>query len=1028
MERFVAAITGSKDPHVVSLARKILQSHQQSNNNVVDNEDSTWRRIQRGLQQSQQSSSPEECEATMVQVQELYNKLQEDNDNNRPDIPPKLMNVLSRFIGQGQRKTKSSSYSPSPSSFSTNTDNRSTNYGHQYHQYHQQQHHHHQQRQTSQQLDTAGLYHHDYTTPLPRALGEEEDPPLPPPHGDAAAEFLEGHEDTSKEEEKEELEQEQEQYADIVEEADESQWMKEEDILMRECLYSLQGMDGERIRFFSRSRGRGRGRGNNIDGGGGDDDSDDGIHGGITYYEGVRVHSPAVSNRLLYSGRVQSTRLGSGAMDALRICGEAGWFYTRIQSYVENVQNDETMGVVARAFAEALSVQLFEYQSLLTTFEAKLPAWSLRQLLVELRQPTQRLRLLAMLTDGLKQYKGGQLLIGLHKHSLNGNTSHAKIVEKILIKASRPWFEILYLWTTQGILADPWNELFISENPDVDDKYLWSDKYRINHGQVPNGVLGKELVGPAFNVGKGINFIRRCLQDAQWTMPKLTDDTVPVVGRDSVHRPFDLDPDTSRNEDDKTNVLGYGYTPKEDMNGDNAALKATLNRSSSLVQSYILQTLKEDNHLMVHLYAMKQFLLLGQGDFFSTLMEGLDEEFGQEPSEDTPYSRGVASINKHALIAIVDAALRNTNAKQLPPFVLERLQVELLLGPDDEQNGPSWGWDNIQDQQGREGGGGGDDGDNERPPDDRTVFDIFSLDYEVPDPLVAIVSDTSLDMYKMIFQILFRLKRIEYLLNFTWRQSASLSHSIQLFAQYTGIDSSTNQGFKEAMFLLRKIAILRQSMMHLIVNLKSYLQFEVVEGGWYRLVAAIDDATTLDRIIESHHTYLTDIFRKAMVRGSSQNDPIQQKLIEQLESALMITSQFCLLQNSVFADALDAADRASEKRRHAASRLRDGQWGFDSEKEVEEQDRFFGLGDPILMEEVNRMTLEFNESTLELIQALNDKVNGSGAVPPEEHRTGTRSGRINQLVGEEEETGPQRFLIAQLDNNQYYTRHVPVGR
>ena len=35
--------------------------------------------------------------------------------------------------------------------------------------------------------------------------------------------------------------------------------------------------------------------------------------------------------------------------------------------------------------------------------------------------------------------------------------------------------------------------------------------------------------------------------------------------------------------------------------------------------------------MMQHLFALKQFLLLGQGDFFSALMEGLHSEFSGEP-------------------------------------------------------------------------------------------------------------------------------------------------------------------------------------------------------------------------------------------------------------------------------------------------------------------------------------------------------------------------------------------------------------
>ena len=119
--------------------------------------------------------------------------------------------------------------------------------------------------------------------------------------------------------------------------------------------------------------------------------------------------------------------------------------------------------------------------------------------------------------------------------------------------------------------------------------------------------------------------------------------------------------------------------------------------------------------MMQHLFALKQFLLLGQGDFFSALMEGLHSEFSSEP--------GVAGIYKHSLLAIVEGALRSTNAKYLPQYVLDRLQVELLMDPDDD----------AYNMFGPDRRVGADD------QDQRTVWDIFMLDYQIPEPLLAIL-------------------------------------------------------------------------------------------------------------------------------------------------------------------------------------------------------------------------------------------------------------------------------------------------
>jgi gamma-tubulin complex component 3 len=323
-------------------------------------------------------------------------------------------------------------------------------------------------------------------------------------------------------------------------------------------------------------------------------------------------------------------------MDALRICGEAGWLYHRIQSYIHQVQQEEdgSKGIVARAVAGTLGDELREYHSLLTQYESQLANLSLRQLLIDLRMPTSRLHVLALLTDGLRHLSGGHLLSGLYKHALHGDSRHAKLAQNILCAASKPWFDILYTWTTQGVLSDPHGEFFVTESTTVDDKHLWNDKYSIDKAQIPEGILDKELVGPAFTVGKGINFIRRCLLDSKWTMHLEQQSTIEEDDTiaSNVGGTFQQD-------------LGYVYNPLQQRKDGNVALQRTLARAANLVHTHILHTLREENHLMQHLFALKQFLFLGQGDFFSALMDGLHSEFREQPT--------IVGIYKHSLLSIV---------------------------------------------------------------------------------------------------------------------------------------------------------------------------------------------------------------------------------------------------------------------------------------------------------------------------------------------------------------------------------------
>ena len=850
---------------------------------------------------------------------------------------------------------------------------------------------------------------------------------------------------------------------------------KEEALLLRECLYSLQGIDGERIRYFRHRDKEGR--------------EADGA------YEGIRVQSPALEypTALLHStGRVVPTRLGSGAMDALRICGEAGWLYNRVAEYVQSVQDDNphhhfhhqqpqsgqnNAGVVARAFAWKLAQELRDYHSLLSRYEQQLigsgedgrgDQMTLRQLLVELRQPTHRLKILALLTDGVGNLNGGNLLQALFLHSQHGDSRHSKLVQSLLFAASRPWFDILYQWTTRGILSDPHDEFFVTEksavkmginylsrqqrhNTNNPETNLWRNQYTVQKDQIPSGILDKELVQQAYVVGKGINFIRKCLMDAQWTMQLL-----PQKIDQQNRAPSQM------TEEELKEALGYRYQPTKTQMGKTTSLAKTLTQAADLVHSHILRTLKQDHHLTQHLLALKQFLLLGQGDFFSVLMDGLHAEFGIGRSSNDDAGGGGHSIYKHSVLAIVESALRSSNAKYLPQYVLDRLQVELLM------NGDISG--NVHDDSNSFhlflGGDGG-------PPRKMTVWDVFLLDYQVPDPLLAIVHSAALDQYKFVFSFLFSLKKVEFMLNYTWRQGAILQHALQKSAQYNDIEMSKSVGYRQASYLLRNVAITRQSMNHWIVNLKSYIMLEVIEGGWKRLLVAIDAAQTLDEMIEAHDRYLTGIVRKCLLRDSSgrqqpsqaphedyADDQANQRrgqhpqsttelsLSRQLQLVLSLVNEFCDLQESFFGQALQSAEIATAKRLEAERRQRQGQWGFDSEHDKSEVENFFGLTNTNVLNEFIRISHTFHEHTTSMLQNLNYRVNNATSTTEPEAVDGqdeNDDGQNNYFddastcyddvatakrfatVVIDDDLDPQRFLIAQLDHNQFYSLQDDEG-
>jgi gamma-tubulin complex component 3 len=507
------------------------------------------------------------------------------------------------------------------------------------------------------------------------------------------------------------------------------------------------------------------------------------------------------------------------------------------------------------------------------------------------------------------------------------------------------------------------------------------------------------LVRPAFVGGKGINFIRTCLHQVGWTLQ--LEETEEGGELKSGAKKNDRESDESTKHgatgDSQQAImerLGYHFVAEPMGMHLNPRLTRTLQRAEEIVHSHILQSLRQDHNLTDHLFALKQFLFHGQGDFFSSLLESLYNEFGcgtrTRQNVNTSFVTGhtVAGVYPQQLLAMMEAALRTTNAKDLPSFCLERLRVEMLPLELEEPTAAGHGLfttplRNLVDAEPEQ-----DNASMSQPAmeDTRTVWDIFMLDYIVPDPLVAIVHEKALEQYKLVYSFLFGLRKVEYMLNSTWRQSATLQHALQVMAQNNGLQVATSVGYAHATVLLRKIAMTRQAMTHFCVNLKSYCMLEVLEGGWKQLQTRLEHARTLDEAIQAHDHYLEGICRKCLlVKGrkhkrrqhpNMEERPRSNKFAQLFRVILSIATEFCTLQERLFDDALEAAERVAQRRREAEQRMTHGQWGFENEQDLAEEESFFGLADAKELEEVVRLAEAFHQCMQTLLEALDGKVNG----------------------------------------------------
>jgi len=650
-----------------------------------------------------------------------------------------------------------------------------------------------------------------------------------------------------------------------------------------------------------------------------------------------------------------------------------------------------------------------------------------RRLVTQLRRPISQLRTMALLVDGISpDLNGGQLILALYLYSMHGNTRHGELVNRILRSTALPWYDLLYDWTMKGILSSVAiatsdssegsnsgnGEFFIEENDIVDDALMWHDRFILRQHQIPHvsgigyggGILNETLAREVLVVGKGINFIRSCLHDTKWTLD--LNAIIPTNQFDNVT--VDANQQTVKSVKQK---LGFHYDGTNsdtirDVGGRNGAIltQTPLERTVSVVarqvHRHILSSLFDHHHLLLHLYGLKEVLFLGQGDFICALMDGLHVEFD--------FQRGTDGIYIHSMMGVLQEALRTTNAKFLPRFVTDRIHVKLL------PTNPAVSTQFWIDENGKE---------------EKDGWDIFSLGYAIDAPLTAVVHPEAMKKYDRVFTLLFRLKRIEWMLNSTWRQSTVLNHALQLLASKygDGVVGPTSSMKREREFsrmklLLRKFSMTRQTMLHFVNNLQSYLMFEVLESGWKKLVGKLRNAKSLDEVISSHTEYLDEIVVKSLLverclQGEGRD---AHNLGLQLRLVLTISYRFCKCHEKIFSEALQSIDKATEKRRRAECRINAGKWGFDS---IDENENFYNLSDANKLTEIMAISDKFDAALRGLLSMLNDKINNVVAF----NITSPSASSIQEQIVDKtllNNNDALRFLTFRLDFSEYYSHRM----
>ncbi|KAL8292042.1 hypothetical protein RQP46_001508 [Phenoliferia psychrophenolica] len=583
-------------------------------------------------------------------------------------------------------------------------------------------------------------------------------------------------------------------------------------LLLRDTIYIFQGINGQYVRFLSPplpppvGPRRPYHRGEIVV-----DDSEPApvqIEDGIEFVlEGTGYSIPAPTRVLLHT------------------LSELGWLYRKIDGAISpdamvDSKGKRVVGMVEQSLHAALKAEMTEYYRLVAILEGQLDdggedeeregregvegmegGLTLTRLLVWTEDMRLRMRMMGTLVGEVGEHNtGGALLTSLHARTTTGDPFISAFSARLLTTLAVPFFAMLAAWIYEGELRDPHDEFFVELNPNLahgelaggagdpnqtraegDDEgvpahELWETKFRFRPEMLP-GFLEESFGKKIFSTGKSLNFMKYSCRDAAWV--------------------------TERNRTEGSyRTLEYA---------DMAGLERSISLAYSVASQRLFDVLFDKFRLLDHLKALRDYLMLGKGDFVEILMESLG------PSLAKPAN----TLYRHNLTATLETAIRGSTSNgdaDDPTSVTTRLDARML-----EFTQGELGWD------------------------------VFTLEYKVSAPLDTVLDPRSMDEYLRMFQHLWQIKRVEYELGGVWRRLMTGARTFLKIPALAFRFHQTRLALSEMLFFVRQ--------------LQYYCHLEVIACAWtqFELDMVRKDAD-LDSLIDAHRTYLRRLVDKALLR------------------------------------------------------------------------------------------------------------------------------------------------------------------
>ena len=314
----------------------------------------------------------------------------------------------------------------------------------------------------------------------------------------------------------------------------------------------------------------------------------------------------------------------------------------------------------------------------------------------------------------------------------------------------------------------------------------------------------------------------------------------------------------------------------EYTSSSNSALSTSIDAAYKSTMSRLTHLMNTKFNLSTHLLALKKYLLLNQGDFIALLMESL------APNLDAP----ARNQYRHTLTAQLEHAIRGSNAQYESEDVLRRLDARLV-----ELSQGDVGWD------------------------------VFTLEYKVDSPVDVVITPWAGKQYLIIFNLLWRVKRVEFSLSSCWRRAMTGARGVLSPTTPSGTNPNLALAWKAARGVIAQ-------MIHFVNQLQYYFLFEVIEKSWGALQTALSKPdATLDEMISAHATYLTSITRKGLLGKNAATSNREESFTAQLHEILKLMLEYRNVVEGLYSFSVAEFSKQQSRAARIESRTAAGKWG-----------------------------------------------------------------------------------------------------